>query len=283
VATPKRTPKKKSPIKRKPAPKRAGWKFFIITALLLILLSPFYYGYVLKTFSSTWQWLRDAGSKPRYRSYKSFNIDIPSGYTIHGIDVSYAQGRINWQKVKIMRDDSVHITFAYIKATEGLLKVDPYFKRNWREGPKAGIICGAYHFLRPNKNGLWQARFFLQNVSMEAGDLPPVVDIETLDGTTPEAMRKQLQAFLTYVENKAHTRPVIYTQLSYYADYLAGYFDSYPTWIARYNPDDIEITQHSNWEFWQHSDRASVNGIGHTVDFDAFKGDSLAFRQLLIQ
>lgn len=251
--------------------------------LLLILLSPFYYGYVLKAFTSTWQWFKDIGENPRYRTYKSFHIRIPSRYHIHGIDVSYAQGKIDWQKVRAMQEDSVHISFAFVKATEGLLIVDPYFKRNWREAPKVGITCGAYHFFRPTKNGLWQARFFLQNVNMEKGDLPPVADIERLDSTRPEAMRKELKAFLTYVEKQTKVRPIIYTNLSFYADYLAGYFDNYSLWIANYHQEDLAIDPNTNWQFWQHSDIARVNGIGHTVDFNAFRGDSLAFSKMLVK
>jgi len=52
---------------------------------------------------------------------QSKNIKIPKGYAIHGIDVSYAQGQIDWHKVRAMRDKDVSITFAFIKATEGLL------------------------------------------------------------------------------------------------------------------------------------------------------------------
>jgi len=281
VAAPKKPPVRKTVPRRKQQHK-FRWQI-IVAAFILILLSPFYYGYVLKMFSSTWQWLRDTGSNPHYRTYKSYNIHIPSQYKIHGIDISYAQGRIDWQKVRAMHEDSIHISFAFIKATEGILKVDPYFKRNWREAPKNGIICGAYHFFRANKNGTWQARFFLQNVSMEKGDMPAVVDIETLDGVTPEAMRKQLQSFLTYVEVKTKVKPIIYTQLSYYADYLAGFYDGYPLWIAHYDHPELQIAQSINWQFWQHSDKARVSGIYHVVDFDAFRGDSLAFRQLLVQ
>ena len=281
MPAPKKKPVKKAPVKKKKQGKTRYWVIGL-AGILLVLLSPFYYGYVLKTFSSTWQWILDAGKKSNYKVYKGFDIYIPPQYNIHGIDVSYAQGRINWQKVSHMREDSVHISFAYIKATEGLTKVDPYFKRNWREGPKAGITCGAYHFLRANKNGTWQARFFLQNVSIETGDLPPVADVETLDGESPDVMRKTLHDFLTRVQAKAGIKPVIYTQLSFYADYLAGYFDDYPIWIAHYGYDDINLQQHNNWVFWQHSDAAKVNGIGHTVDFSAFKGDSAQFQHMLI-
>jgi lysozyme len=289
------TPTKNTPVKRKPPVKRkapakkkknAGLPIHFkiaIVFLLLILLSPLYYGYVLKLFSTTWRWMRDIGENPNYRTYKSFNIRIPRKYTIHGIDVSYAQGKIDWQKVKTMEEDSVHISFAFIKATEGLLTVDPYFQRNWREGPKAGIICGAYHYFRPEKNGKWQARFFLQNVKWEKGDMPPVVDIEQLYGTGAVQMRKELTDFLNFVQTKTHTQPIIYSGLSFYQDYLAGYFDNYKVWIAHYNQPELNVDTSTNWAFWQHSEQARVNGINHTVDFDAFKGDSLAFRKILIQ
>jgi lysozyme len=285
---------KKKPVAKKPVAKRrvsvkkgkkpAGGfpKYTVILIVLLILLSPFYYGYVLKTASAGWRWVMDIGENPHYRTYKSFGIRIPSKYKIHGIDVSYAQGKIDWTRVAAMEEDSVHISFAFIKATEGLLKVDPYFKRNWREAPKVGIKCGAYHFLRPKKNGLWQARFFLQNVSMEKGDLPAVVDIERLDGTSPQAMRKELKAFLDHIEAKTKVRPIIYTGLSFYTDYLEGYFKGYPLWIAHYNREQLNISNDSGWKFWQHSETARVNGIGHAVDFDAFNGDSLTFQKLLI-
>jgi len=137
--------------------------------------------------------------------------------------------------------------------------------------------------MRANKNGLWQARFFLQNVSMEKGDLPAVADEETLDGTSPEEMRKQLQAFLTAVEKKTSTKPIIYTTLSFYADYLAGFFNDYPLWIAHYDEPDLLEGKQLNWQFWQHSDKARVSGIYHTVDFNVFKGDSTAFQQMLIK
>ncbi|MGF7038497.1 lysozyme [Mucilaginibacter lappiensis] len=280
--------KTKAPVKRKPTPKKkkkeAGsvyWKI-AIAGLLLILLSPFYYGYVLRSFSATWRWIMDIGQDQNYRTYKSFNVRIPSGYTVHGIDVSSYQGKINWQKVKAMNDDGVHISFAFIKATEGVLSMDPYFQRNWREAPKAGIICGAYHFFLPQKSGLWQARFFLQTVKVEKGDLPMVVDVEQLYKTSPAKMREQLLSFVNHIENKTGVKPIIYTNISFYQDYLQGYFDDYTLWIAHYYQPVLNVSSKTNWQFWQHSDKARINGINQKVDFNIFKGDSTAFRKLLI-
>lgn len=282
MTAPKSPAKKRTAAKKKPA--KRNWAGYVALAgLVLVLLSPFYYGYVLKTFSATWRWIRDIGEDPNYRTYKSFGIKIPTAYHIHGIDVSYAQGKIDWQKVRAMEEDSVRIRFAFVKATEGLLGVDPYFKRNWREAPKVGITCGAYHYFHPNKDGLWQARFFLQNAKMEPGDLPPVVDVEVLDKVSPQKMRKELSAYLKHLKQKTGVKPIIYTGLSFYVDYLAGHFDEYPLWIAHYYKADLKVNKSTNWWFWQHSDIARVTGINHTVDFNAFKGDSLDFDKLLIR
>ena len=279
---PKATVKRKTAAqKKKEQTAKVYWRIAIV-GLLLILLSPFYYGYVLRSFSATWRWIMDIGQDTNYRTYKNFNVRIPSGYTVHGIDVSSYQGKINWQKVKAMDDDGVHITFAFIKATEGVLSMDPYFQRNWREAPKAGIVCGAYHYFLPQKSGLWQARFFLQTVKVEKGDLPMVVDVEQLYKTTPVKMREQLMLFVNYIENKTGVKPLIYTNISFYQDYLQGYFDDYNLWIAHYYQPVLNVSNHTNWQFWQHSDKARINGISQKVDFNVFKGDSTAFQKLLI-
>ncbi|SEO94864.1 glycoside hydrolase family 25 protein [Mucilaginibacter sp. AW1-7] len=286
----KKTPAKTTvPVKRKAAAKKktssavpTGWIFAAI-GLLLIVLSPFYYGYVLKTATATWRWILDAGEPTNYRTYKSFGVRIPANYTVHGIDVSSYQGKINWQKVKQMNEDGVHIKFAFIKATEGVLMTDPYFQRNWREAPKAGLICGAYHFFLPQKSGLWQAKFMLQTVKIEKGDLPMVVDVERLYRTTPEKMRTQLKLFIHQIETKTGVKPIIYTNLSFYRDYLQGYFDEYPLWIAHYYQPQLNVSSNTNWQFWQHSDRAHINGINERVDMSIFKGDTTAFENLLVK
>lgn len=281
-------PIKRKPVARKPSTRKKPSKPFAkkwkvaLAGLLLILLSPFYYGYVLKFASATWFWLRHPTDDVNYRTYESFAIKIPKKHQIHGIDVSYYQGKIDWQKVKAMEEDEVKISFAFIKATEGILLVDPYFQRNWREAPKAGLKVGAYHFFRPKKSGLWQANFFLQTANFEKGDLPPVVDIESLDGVSPEKMRKELNAFVIQVEEKTKVKPIIYSGLKFYKDYLRGFYNDYPLWVAHYYQPKLKLADNS-WDFWQHSDKARINGINHVVDFNAFNGDSLKFQQMLIK
>jgi lysozyme len=252
-------------------------------ALVLLLLSPFYYGRVIRVVTATWSWLHDSAKKPHYHLYKNFKVQIPEGYALHGIDVSYYQGRIDWQRVKNMREDTVRIDFAFMKATEGILIADPYFQRNWRECQKAGITCGAYHYFRPKLSGSWQARFLLQTVKLKKGNLPVTVDVEGLDGTSPDDMRKELKAFLTDVTKGTGTKPIIYSGLKFYQDNLQGYFDEYPLWLSNFNHTKVVMGPGTNWLFWQHTGRARVNGIVSICDFDVFKGDSVAFRNLLVK
>ncbi|RKR80308.1 lysozyme [Mucilaginibacter gracilis] len=250
--------------------------------MVLIIASPFYYKYIASGFLTGWHWINDIGENPNYRHYKSFNIHVNEKYTIHGIDVSYAQGKIDWLKVKTMEENGMHITFAFIKATEGEQFVDSYFQLNWREAAKTGLICGAYHFFRPAKNGKIQAALFLKTVKLEKNDMPLVVDIEKLDGVSPERMRLALNDFFTYLRYKTRVKPIIYSGLSFYVDYLKGYYDGYPLWIAHYDKPELSVNRAANWLFWQHTSKATVNGIHHVVDFDTFKGDSLAFKQILM-
>ncbi|TSJ43394.1 glycoside hydrolase family 25 protein [Mucilaginibacter corticis] len=273
--------KKRAPAKKQP--KRGfSWKIGL-AGILLVLFSPFYYKYVLSGFGAAWHWVIDLGEDPDYRHYRELNIYVSEKYSIHGIDVSYAQGKIDWPKVKAMNDDGVHISFVFIKATEGTHLIDTYFQRNWREAAKAGLICGAYHFFRPEQNGKEQAKLFLKTVKPETSDLPLVIDVETLDKATPAQLHQTLNDFIAYIRLKTSITPIIYSGLSFYQDNLKGYYDNYTIWIAHYYKREADINKAANWSFWQHSDKARVNGINHDVDFDTFKGDSIAFNKLLIR
>jgi lysozyme len=89
--------------------------------------------------------------------YQEFGIPMPTAYAIHGIDVSRYQQRISWAALKDMNVHGIRLGFAFIKATEGVRNVDPFFKRNWKKSNEAGIVRGAYHFFLPTKSGRLQA------------------------------------------------------------------------------------------------------------------------------
>lgn len=214
--------------------------------------------------------------------YPGFEIPIPSGYRIHGIDVSRYQQVINWEEVKQMESKGLKIGFVFIKATEGITKVDNQFGRNWSKSKKHGIPRGAYHFYVPGRNAARQAENFMQMVHLEPGDLPPVLDIEVSGRLNVEQIRRDAKTWLQLVERKYGVLPVIYTNISFYERYFNEGFEKYPVWIAHYLQPDKPRTKRK-WHFWQHSETGRVNGIKGMVDFNVFHGDSTQFRALLIK
>lgn len=245
--------------------------YFIVPAIVIVVSVVGYLWYKLSAIQ-----------KAKFVTYPEFGIDIPDNYEIHGIDVSWYQNFIDWPSVKRMEVDKVKIGFVFIKATEGLSSEDRRFKRNWSQAKEAGITRGAYHFFLPNKSGKAQAKNFISSVKLEPGDLPPVLDIEKVKGMSASKLRKEVQDWLDVVEDFYGVKPIIYTYVSFYADFMEGEFDKYPLWAAHYLEKDRPRISRP-WLFWQHSERGRVNGIVTRVDFNVFNGDSTDFENLLVK
>lgn len=214
--------------------------------------------------------------------YKEFGIAIPVNYPIHGIDVSRYQQLIDWEDVKAMNVNNITISFAYVKATEGINLVDAQYRRNWIEADEQDIIKGAYHYFVAGKSGTLQAKNYIGIVDLNKGDLPPVVDVEDTNGADPEKIDQELSEWLSIVENHYHVKPVIYTYIDFYNRYIREKFSDYPVWIAHYL-QPVKPRIEAPWLFWQHSEKGRVNGIRTPVDFNVFNGDSLDFQNLLIK
>ena len=233
---------------------------------------------------ATLQWMSGPPSTSDYPHYDSYNIRIPKGYAVHGIDVSWYQGHIDWSKIAGMEDDNVKIRFSFIKATEGLLLADSRFQRNWRESAKAGIVRGAYHYFKPHKSGYWQARFFLQTVNFKKGDMLPVVDVEERGKESGTKFRANLKLFVDEVEKELGVRPIIYSGYKFYEDHLAIDFEGYPLWIAHYYRARLRpLSRKVQWNFWQHTDKARVDGIRHLVDMNVFNGQPQDLEELRLK
>ena len=214
--------------------------------------------------------------------YPGFQITIPPGYVIHGIDVSRYQSIINWKNVKEMKEKNIRIGFVFIKATEGISKIDPQFRRNWLNAEEQNIPKGAYHFFIASRSGKKQAANFIQMVDLRRGDLPPVVDIEKTYGVSINVIKKELAEWLEAIEKNYGVLPIIYTNIDFYKNYLEKDFPEYPVWIAHYLQPEKPRLEHK-WLFWQHSEAGRVNGITSPVDFNVFSGDSTDFYNFLIK
>jgi len=209
--------------------KRSSHSFFKIFLWLCLIIITLYYA--VQFFNS-----------PPSIFYPGFQIDIPPGYEIHGIDVSKYQNNINWKEVKNMEEKGIKIGFVFIKATEGTSIVDAQFRRNWIEADEQNIPKGAYHFFVSNRNAKKQADNFIQIVNLKKGDMPPVLDVEKSHGVSVADMQKGVKTWLNAVENYYGVKPVIYTNIDFYERYFADGFEDYPLWIAHYlQPDKPRI------------------------------------------
>jgi len=131
------------------------------------------------------------------------------------------------------------------------------------------------------KDGKSQAKNFIEEVKLEPGDLPPVLDIEQLNGVPAITLKKEVKEWLDAIELYYGVKPIIYTNVEFYRQYLGSEFDPYLLWAAHYyeyNQPRIK----RGWSFWQHSDGGRVNGILSKVDFNVFNGDSTTFMELLV-
>ena len=211
------------------------------------------------------------------------DISYPEGYEIHGIDISHHQGEINWQQLK---DEGVidkfPVRFIMIKATEGATKVDENFIDNFYQAREYGFTRGAYHFYSVHSPAKEQAEFFIQNVKLENGDLPPVLDVEDKPkGQSDEDFRKSVLQWLHIVEQHYGIKPIIYTYYKFKMKYLDdAAFDPYPYWIAHYYVEEVEYK--GAWKFWQHTDVGRLPGIKGYVDFDIYNGSYYDLRKMTI-
>ena len=220
--------------------------------------------------------------KAKFTRYPEFGIMMPTEYGIHGIDVSRYQDIIAWEEVRKMDVDNIRLGFAFIKATEGIGNTDPQFFRNWKRTGANEIVRGAYHFFIASKDGKLQAENFIKRVDLQPGDLPPVLDVEQRNGVSKSQLQKEVRKWLQTVEAYYKVKPIIYTNVDFYNQYLGSEFDQYPLWVAHYyQMEQPRINR--DWVFWQHNDQGNVNGITSKVDFNVFSGDSVEFKMLLVR
>jgi lysozyme len=275
----KKTVVRKTPSKRKSNSKKKtlflktkAAPFFIGLLSLLFLLAVGYHyrnglAYYLGFKTDK---IRAGRAEKRISDVRNFQLLNKYRDKVAGIDVSQYQGKINWEQVQKV-ENNFRIGYVFVRATAGTDKVDAQFDNNWRETKKRGIIRGAYHYYRPNENSLKQADHFIATVHLHKGDLPPVLDIESLPKKQSlERLKVGLRRWLEKVHHHYKIKPIIYTGEQYYNDFLKEDFNDYPFWIANYNffTEDLQ----EDWLFWQFTEEATVSGIKENVDVNIYNG-----------
>jgi lysozyme len=202
---------------------------------------------------------------------------------VQGIDVSYWQGDIDWDKVR-----RAGVAFAYIKATEGGDVVDPKFLQNWNGAKNAGVVRGAYQFIYWCRPADEQALWFMLNVPDDPDALPPVLDVEwnSASKTCPHHVARDvaLKAIKTMLDAmQAHTgkQPIIYTDPVFYRDVLDGEFTNYHYWLRSVAAEPDAKYQGRSWAFWQFTTTGKVPGVAGRVDRNSFNGTEADWDRVL--
>ncbi|WP_326985042.1 GH25 family lysozyme [Chryseobacterium sp. MYb264] len=201
----------------------------------------------------------------------------------YGFDISHYQNRedIKWDSLTI-GNKTIPLEFVVMRATMGNRNADKHFDEFWEQAKKNDLIRGAYHFYRADEDPVIQANNFLENVKLESGDLPPILDIEKIPKRkTNKKLVEDLKIWCKIVEETYGEKPIIYTYYHYYKDFLKGDFDDYPLWLANYN-DVPTPSPDSDWDLWQFTENGIVQGINTKVDLDIYNGSSWSLKRLTL-
>lgn len=215
--------------------------------------------------------------------YRAVNGDIPpqlpsaEEYPVRGIDISYYQGEIDWEELAAHE----HVSFAFIKATEGSNHQDERFTENWNNARSAGVYVGAYHFVSFETSGDTQADNFISLVPKQANSLPPVLDLELYNEEvmanppSKAEVHEILDAMIEKLEAYYGVKPIIYTSSNLYMKYLLCSYTGHDLWMSNTSCEPL-----ANWTFWQYSFEGMLPGFSMDnipVDLNVYNGSEKDF------
>ncbi len=193
---------------------------------------------------------------------------------IQGMDIARYQGRIDFSEA---RRSGMH--FVFMKSTEGRDYIDPNFYENWRQARDAGMPRGAYHFMTWCSLASEQADWFEKMVPNDADALPPVLDLEWNNDSscrtkpTRENALEKVRYMLAAMEAHTGKLPIIYTDMTFHRDVLAGEHFPNAFWLRSTAAEPAhKYANRGGWTFWQWTQTGVVPGVRPEVDRNAFYG-----------
>ena len=101
-ASGRRTPARKTKAKKKTTRTMPVWMRNTLALIVVGVFSLTFYYFVIRPYSYRW--------KECY-GRKEYGVCIPSGYEVHGIDISHYQGNIDWKELKQNRETDFPLHF----------------------------------------------------------------------------------------------------------------------------------------------------------------------------
>lgn len=187
---------------------------------------------------------------------------------IQGIDVSYAQPRVDWQAVR-----EAGVEFGYIRQGYRLY-TDTMWRQHAADAHAASFPVGAYHFAYVDKDPLDEVKRFIDDGAVDAPGLVlrPVLDLETMNGDKPRSLVLYWgRTWLEEVSSRCGVLPMLYTYPAFWmglgAEARVPFFAQHPLWIAHYGVSKPNVpAPWGDYSMWQWSGDGSVPGVVGKVD-----------------
>ena len=202
-------------------------------------------------------------------------VDRARALPIQGLDVARYQGSIDFSAA---RAGGTH--FVFIKGTEGKDYIDPNFRQNWNRAREAGVARGVYHFMTWCSLAKDQAAWFVSMMPNDRDALPPVLDIEWNNHSKCKNRHdradilEKIRVMLAAMEAHTGKVPIIYTDINFHRDILAGeHFDN-PFWLRSTAAEPHHKYRNRDFLFWQWTQTGTMRGISGEVDRNAFYGSA---------
>lgn len=193
-----------------------------------------------------------------------------------GIDVSYYQGVIDWEKVK-----ASGVEFVIIRAGYGKNTMDKQFINNIEGASRAGLKIGVYWFIYAA--GIADAKRNAEKCHNLIKPYKNKIDLkiwadweydsDKRNQQTKEGRTAIVKAFLQSMKERGY-------EIGVYAnpDYLENMFGNlsdYPLWLAKYSTDKGSYKPY----IWQYSSKGSVPGINGNVDMNILYEENESLRR----
>lgn len=180
-----------------------------------------------------------------------------------GIDVSYAQGKINWEEVK------KHIDFAVIRCGYGdniEAQDDSFWKYNANECTRLGIPFGVYiySYAANDEQSRSEAEHVLRLIRGYKLSYPVYLDLEEESPAIRNHAVRGAIIFGEILEAAGYTVG-IYANLNWFRNIIGSRLDRFTKWIAQYNSS---CTYEGKYDMWQYSSTGYIAGIQGSVDMN---------------
>ena len=194
----------------------------------------------------------------------------PSNATAQGIDVSYHQGTIDWEKVK----NSGQVDFAIIRCGIGMDQTnqdDTQWENNTSECERFGIPYGTflYSYADTVEKARSEAQHVVRLVQGKNLTYPIYYDMEdnsVMNKIDSKTAGEIAQTFLNTLEANGYKNVAVYSSKSLFETKLtADIFNRYPRWVAHYNDT---CGYQGSYHMWQYTNKGQIDGITGNVDLD---------------